>query len=154
MQRLRLDCIECAHSGQIELAHFSEKLGEIANLSNIGELVATLVCSQCQNDSVRVFDDNDRLLFDSEHIVGCVKCGVPIPLPRLQSLPRTNRCTKCATSRDEPSPLEQHETTLQKSYKYTCDTCGKPSVRRKNSRNRTEFYGCSGFPECRWTHHL
>lgn len=32
-----------------------------------------------------------------------------------------------------------------------CDKCGAPMVRRKNKAKRTEFLGCSNYPNCRHT---
>ena len=154
MNQLQLVCLECGHSGEAALEGFEQKLGESANLSNIGELVEMLTCSKCESKSIQIFDDTDRLLFDPENVVRCVKCGLPIALPRLQFLPGTNQCTKCSAGKDEAPHQERHDTHLQKGYKYTCDTCGKTSVKRKNSRTGGEFFGCSGFPECRWTHHI
>ena len=136
------------------LETFEQKSGETANLSNIGELVETLTCFKCESKSIQISDDNDRLLFAPENVVICVKCGLPIARPRLQSLPGTNQCTNCAAGEDEIPHQEQHHTKLQKSYKYTCETCGKRSVRRKNFRTGTEFFGCSGYPVCKWTHHI
>jgi len=154
MKHLQLVCVECGHSDQADLEEFQRKSGEAANLSNIGELVETLSCFKCESKSIQISDDNDRLLFDPENVVSCIKCGLPIALPRLQSLPGTNQCTKCAAGEDEAPHQEQHHTNLQKSYKYSCETCGKPSVKRKNSRTGTEFFGCSGYPDCKWTHHI
>lgn len=30
----------------------------------------------------------------------------------------------------------------------SCDWCGRPMVLRRNRQNDSEFWGCTGYPEC------
>lgn len=59
------------------------------------------------------------------------------------------------TAGDQPASAEPTETaSLPPSGDPRCARCGKPLVERKRRSDGARFYGCSGFPKCRYTRPL
>jgi RNA polymerase-binding transcription factor DksA len=85
---------------------------------------------------------NAPLLEDTEIAIVCIKCGLPIPVERLEAVPATKKCVKCqekAESGEEQRPQASK-----------CKRCGSVMVWRmtKNLRPTKYFLGCSNYPKC------
>lgn len=147
---IRVECLSCEHKASIDGTVLARKLNfEQLGLKNVADAVPSLKCKDCGKRLVRIFDDRERLLFDSHNLTLCWVCDDPIPLPRLATLPGTTLCIECM-ERDELDPVSpaypQPPIELR-----TCPACKSQSVARQNGEFHTWFIGCSAFPKCRWT---
>jgi hypothetical protein len=66
--------------------------------------------------------------------------------------------TPTASSKSAPQkttiPQYEANTAIRVRYKPHCADCGKPLVLRTNRLTQKKFWGCSGFPRCRYTRSL
>lgn len=51
----------------------------------------------------------------------------------------------------EPTKKNRAQIMNERRQKYKCQKCGKSLMVRTNSIDNTSFYGCSGFPRCKYT---
>jgi predicted RNA-binding Zn-ribbon protein involved in translation (DUF1610 family) len=79
-----------------------------------------------------------------DHIVPIAKGGKSVP-NNLRSL--CERCNVGKSSKLEDDIIE--ETSLKETESFLCEKCGAKLILRKGKYG--EFYGCSNFPECKFT---
>lgn len=152
INQLRLECVSCNHEGVVMADVLEEKLGEELTVNNVSAIYNQFSCAECQQSSVRIYDDTDRLLIDPENIAPCYVCHSPIVAPRLEAQPETNVCTVCAEENARP-PVDPPYPQPPADQKI-CPRCGNPTVVRQNSQDLNYFLGCTSFPKCRWAAEL
>lgn len=157
LEYIRLNCHQCPHSGKLDYSYLNEKLGYGENLSlkNISELVERFICSKCNAKNFQVFDNHELMLFDTKKNINCEICNLPLPYPRLSTMPNTRRCINCENSNEQVNnDIKFPEVPI--GLRGKCPSCQKKRdkgivVVYQNSNDKSFFLGCSNFPKCIWS---
>jgi len=154
-------CSSCGHVGDLNLSTLSKLIDSVVSITNINQAYDKIICSKCQSKHVCIEDNNGRIIIDPEHLNECVECNCPIEYPRLKAQPDTNVCASCMRDFSEKNKIKTHnpkevifdEQLIPDDLKK-CGKCSKNTVVRRNRVSDRKFIGCTGFPNCRWTHSL
>lgn len=154
IEAVHLVCLHDGHVRTLTATRLTELLGDQPTLANVASLWPRLVCENRHRRSARLYEGknrNGRLLIDPQAQVFCGACGLPIILPRLETLPATSFCTACACdamlTRNSPH-WPQPPPGLTK-----CNR-GHSTIIRQNGVTGDFFVGCSQFPKCWWSANL
>ena len=157
---LKVKCVDCHHTLTLASSELEEFTEHEIKISNINQFYNKLNCTSCSGTALMIWDSNDRLLFDPDHISECIHCLLPIEFPRIQALPETNICADCARKAAAGIPAFHQPETIKFDSELVppkfkkCPSCKKTTILRTNRRTKERFIGCSGFPKCRWTSSL
>ena len=160
LNEILIVCNECGRDTAITNQSLTAmlKLFNQLTFSNINTLVSRFVCSNCFSKDFKIFDANGDLLFDKSRAVYCLRCGLPIPFPRISVLPGIRICTLCKEEEEEDSSADtgMYFPAVPRGYRGKCPKCLKEKstgivVVYHNSKDNNFFLGCSLFPKCRWT---
>jgi hypothetical protein len=149
IHELFLECMKCGHTGSVSGQVLENKLGDTPTFDNITEIITNFVCAKCRSKQVRVFEADDRILFDPSDLRRCEACNNIILAPRIRTFPTTSLCHLCAQEKEKPYKDPGYPMPPPSLAK--CPRCHRPSIVRQGSTNDEFFIGCTGFPSCRWT---
>jgi hypothetical protein len=148
MDGVQLKCLACGHAGDLDARRFRELRGEDFDMRSLTEYYDELVCSHCRSKRVRVESRSGKALLDPDTVVECMRCGLPIPLARLDAQPGVNTCVACAE--DAVRPYTEAWPQPPNAFRK-CPRCKSPTEVRQNTVDQSFFLGCKTWPRCPWT---
>ena len=92
-----LTCSKCSHKKIYDYDYLNNLMenDESLDFSNFNKIVPRIKCRKCKKKNFIIEDENDNLIFDTDHGVNCRECNLLIPFTRLYAVPGTQVCTSC-----------------------------------------------------------
>ena len=160
-------CTSCGHEARFVQDGLEEWLGAHHTLADLQGVYDRFACRNCGERQPIITGAAGKKLFDPNEQQRCAACNQPIPIPRAVAMPNTTLCTVCAAGQHSPTPAKPKgqlkgskpgtartgstPVRRKKPPAVTCGWCGERAVVRRNSRDRSPFYGCETYPKCNWT---
>lgn len=149
-----LTCSKCSHKKIYDYDYLNNLMenDESLDFSNFNKIVPRIKCRKCKKKNFIIEDENDNLIFDTDHGVNCRECNLLIPFTRLYAVPGTQVCTSCKEIENDSEGLVFP--LVPNGFNKECPRCkdrlnGIVVVYRTN--DGIFFLGCSKYPNCHWS---